>query len=214
MRRFVRRDRSRLDVAVDLVDHPRNLEGVRLPATRHGAQQLASVDGAARAAYGQAGCVVVPQRARRATRTAPRAAASRRCSRRWRWSKADRRHAIARSSATTSTTDVEALARAARGSGGDARRDRARARRPRAGARARSPPVAPASSGRTRRDGFAARLAPLLRDVVYGSADDEHVRRRLPLPRAVRQPLPPRPPGEVPRLGARRRLDDRATRCC
>ena len=36
-----------------------------------------------------------------------------------------------------------------------------------------------------------------------------HVRRRLPLPRAVREPLPPRPPGEVPRLGARRRVGDR-----
>ena len=35
------------------------------------------------------------------------------------------------------------------------------------------------------------------------------LRGRRPLPRAVREPVPPRPAGEVPRLGARRALDGR-----
>src|SRR5262245_42671419 len=40
-----------------------------------------------------------------------------------------------------------------------------------------------------------------------GRADDDGIRRSRPLPRAVREPLPPGRTGEVPRLGARRRLD-------
>src|SRR6266576_5008207 len=42
-----------------------------------------------------------------------------------------------------------------------------------------------------------------------GRADDDGIRRSRPLPRAVREPLPPGRPGEVPGLAARRGLDAR-----
>src|SRR5690349_11820783 len=45
-----------------------------------------------------------------------------------------------------------------------------------------------------------------------GRADDDGIRRSRPLPRAVREPLSPGRPGEVPRLRARRRLDPREPR--
>src|SRR5690348_4436318 len=40
----------------------------------------------------------------------------------------------------------------------------------------------------------------------YALADDG-LRGPVPVPRALRESLPPRSPGEVPRLAARRRLD-------
>src|SRR5436305_963957 len=42
-----------------------------------------------------------------------------------------------------------------------------------------------------------------------GASGDERLCGRLPLPRAARQSLPARPAGEVPRICARRPLDDR-----
>ena len=47
-------------------------------------------------------------------------------------------------------------------------------------------------------------LAPCEAASRLGRAHDDGLRRSRPLPRAVREPLPPRPPGEVQGLGARR----------
>ena len=109
---------------------------------------------------------------------------------------------------------VEALRRAARGS------RRRCAPRSSACSAIRSCARSLGAAGRARVErahttrGFAAQLAPRPPRRRLRSADMSTYVDVVPLPRAVRQPLPPRPAGEVPRLGARRRSGRSRTRCC
>ena len=203
---FLDGGRRRSTLEATLVAHPRNLDGVELPANVRSRRRVCRSRSCA-TLYARRGCVVLPQRGDDLSRSAPRAAASPRCSRRWRWGRPivasdrailhdyvddgvdallvppeDPPRCAPRSSACSATPS----SRASLGAAARARVERAHT----------SPSFAAAP-----RTG-----APVRR---LGSRADEHVPRRRPLPRAARQPLPPRPAGEVPRLGARRALDRR-----
>ena len=145
------------------IAHPRNLEGVELPPNVRRAQSALVTELRERTRDAR-----VRRRAAASgttTRSAPKAAGSRRCSRRWRW----RRPIVATDRAILRDyvdDGVEALLVPAEDPLRCASGHRAGTRRRRARARHLAAPRVRGSSGLTRTRGFAAGLAPVLRAVV------------------------------------------------
>ncbi len=198
-----------LDVDVDFVTMPRNLEGDPAPGERRRAARR-SFGGAPRPVH------ACGRRRRRAAARRVRVRLRRRRPddvARGNVDAAARRRDGARDLPRLRRRRRRGSRRAGGGSRGDACRDRAPARATRSCAPGSALRAARVSSATTP---HAASRRSLRRSSATSSTlgRREHVRRRLPVPRALLEPLPTRPAGEVPRLGARRRRGRWRTRCC